>query len=211
MIAIDQQQADSPGQPVKDLLADESYLSELRASLLAFARLQLDDAALAEDAVQEALSGALAGAASFQRRSALRTWVFAILRNKLADTLRGQSRYVDAESVVGGEGGHETFEQLFDRTGHWAPESIPRGWRAPLEACSDERFWRVFDACLEHLPAQQARLFMMREVLELDTPEILRATGVTQSNMNVLMYRARMRLRECLDTRWFDRGEVRAC
>jgi DNA-directed RNA polymerase specialized sigma24 family protein len=70
----------------------------------------------------------------------------------------------------------------------------------------DKQFWRVFEACLANLPGQQARLFMMREFIELESHEVYAATGITVSNLNVTLYRARLRLRECLESRWFQGG-----
>jgi RNA polymerase sigma-70 factor (ECF subfamily) len=61
----------------------------------------------------------------------------------------------------------------------------------------------VLEVCLEKLPVQTARLFMMREWLELDTDEICKELAVTPANVWVILYRARMRLRECLDLNWF--------
>ena len=67
---------------------DTGFMAELRRQMVRFAHLHLQDATLAEDAVQDALIGALTGAQRFAGRSALKTWVFAILKNKIADVLR---------------------------------------------------------------------------------------------------------------------------
>lgn len=72
----------------------------------------------------------------------------------------------------------------------------------------DAQFWRVFEACLDRLPAAQARVFMMREFLELETPEICAVANITVSNLNVMLHRARLRLRECLENHWFTSGET---
>lgn len=186
------------------LLTDESFLSDLRNKMLSFARLQLRDDAMAEDVVQEAFSGALVSVARFERRAALNTWVFAILKNKIADSLRKAARYVDADAISGESSGDGLLGHLFDQSGHWHDDTVPRGWAKPDDACGNGQFWRVFDVCLENLPPEHARLFMMREMLDLETKEILAATGVSQSNLNVSLYRARMRLRECLSNRWFE-------
>jgi len=82
------------------LLADTEFLESLRRQMLKFATLQLSDAHLAEDAVQEALIGALKNAKSFGGRAALKTWVFAILKNKIADVLRQKQRLVYAGSFM---------------------------------------------------------------------------------------------------------------
>jgi RNA polymerase sigma-70 factor (ECF subfamily) len=82
------------------VLTDPGFLSDLRRQMVKFAALQLSDSLLAEDAVQEALIGALKNAKSFAGRAALKTWVFAILRNKIADVLRQKQRMVDASSLL---------------------------------------------------------------------------------------------------------------
>jgi len=62
----------------------------------------------------------------------------------------------------------------------------------------------VLDACIEHLPPVQGRVFMMREWLELETDDICKELAITTTNLWVLLHRARLRLRECLQQRWFD-------
>jgi RNA polymerase sigma-70 factor (ECF subfamily) len=61
---------------------------------------------------------------------------------------------------------------------------------------------------MEGLPEKTARAFMMREVMGLETEEICKELGVTSTNCWVLLYRARMALRECLEGRWFAAGET---
>ncbi len=67
----------------------------------------------------------------------------------------------------------------------------------------DSRFWSVFEACLDKLPENTARVFMMREFLGFETEEICKELHLTASNCWVILHRARMALRLCLDTRWF--------
>ena len=191
-------------------LHDDAFVESLRRQMLRFATLQLSDRHLAEDAVQEALVGALRNAGSFARRSALKTWVFAILRNKIADILRHRTRVVDAGSLRHDDEEDEDFSALFDQRGLWQADSHPADWGNPQESLRERQFWLVFETCLDALPASQARVFMMREFIELESREICAAAGVTTSNLNVMLYRARMRLRECLELRWFAKGE-KAC
>jgi len=71
----------------------------------------------------------------------------------------------------------------------------------------EQEFWRVFEACLEHLPPKQARVFMMREFVELDAGEICATVELSTSNLHVLLHRARLRLRECIENNWYLQGE----
>jgi RNA polymerase sigma-70 factor (TIGR02943 family) len=184
-------------------LLDSQFLADLRRQMLKFATLQLADHHLAEDAVQEALAGALQNARAFGGRAALKTWVFAILKHKIADTLRYKQRVTDASSLLRSEDEEQDFAALFDARGHWPADERPGDWGNPHETVREGQFWRVFEACLENLPGAQARVFMMREFIELESDEICNAVEISLSNLNVMLYRARMRLRECLDSHWF--------
>ncbi|MBA5604209.1 RNA polymerase factor sigma-70 [Duganella sp. FT3S] len=192
------------------LLDDVEFLTGLRQQMLRFATLQLNDSTVAEDAVQEALIGALRNVQSFGARAAMKTWVFAILRNKIADVLRQKKRMIEASALMRDSDEDEDLSELFDRKGFWQADERPVAWRNPEESLHDAQFWRVFEICLDKLPGQQGRLFMMREFIELDTPEICEATGITVSNLNVTLHRARLRLRECLENNWFS-GASQSC
>jgi RNA polymerase sigma-70 factor (ECF subfamily) len=65
----------------------------------------------------------------------------------------------------------------------------------------------VFETCLTHLPENTARVFMMREFLDFETPEVCQELGITVSNCNVILHRARNALRLCLERGWFTEGE----
>lgn len=189
------------------LLADAQFLENLRKQMLKFATLQLSDSNSAEDAVQEALIGALKNVSSFGGKAALKTWVFAILKNKIADVLRQKQRLINASSLLHEDEEEEDFFELFDQKGFWQVDERPAAWANPEDCIREGQFWHVFEVCLENLPGNQARVFMMREFIELDSHEICATTGITVSNLNVMLYRARVRLRECLENRWFVAGE----
>lgn len=188
-------------------LSDHVFLEELRLQMLKFAMLQLDNEAQAEDAVQEALVGALKNVGSFERKAALKTWVFAILKHKITDLLRYRQRWVDVEGKPDGAE-DDAMPSVFDTRGFWHQEDRPNRWAQPVEAIDDAQFWRVFEACLDHLPPAQGRVFMMREFIELDSDEICQSVEITTSNLYVLLHRARLQLRQCLETHWFSEDET---
>lgn len=203
-------QAENDAQDASGLLRDEAFLRDLRLQMLKFATLQVGDPALAEDAVQDALVLALRNARSFGGRSALKTWVFAILKNRLIDLIRQRNRIVTASSLLRDDEEGDALPSVFDEKGFWKPEERPVAWGAPEAAVHDDHFWRIFEACLDHLPPKQARVFMMREFVELESDEICSAVEISTSNLHVLLHRARMRLRECLENKWFA-GEGVSC
>lgn len=181
-------------------------LADFRRDMLRFAILQLRDEASAEDAVQEAMLAALEGAARFDRRAQLKTWVFSILRNKIVDIIRRRVR----EPNLGApdeETGDADFDPLFRENGHWRRDARPSDWGDPQQSFENARFWAVFDACLNRLPAGTARVFTMRELLGLETDEICKELAISANNCWVVLHRARMGLRLCLDQKWFAGGK----
>jgi RNA polymerase sigma-70 factor (ECF subfamily) len=192
------------GDPAREALWDPTFLASLRRDLLRFAELQLRDGAAAEDAVQEALAAALSGQGRFAGQAALKTWVFAILKNKIVDSLRQRQRTATFSSLVpDGNEDEDDFAVLFDRKGFWQPDERPQPWGDPEATFAQQQFWAVFEACLTRLPDHTARVFMMREFLGLETPDICRELSMTTSNCHVILHRARMGLRLCLDQHWF--------
>jgi RNA polymerase sigma-70 factor, ECF subfamily len=172
-----------------------SRVEQERPYLLRYARLQLRDAHAAEDAVQETLLAALAGEAGFAGRSNLRTWLTGILKHKIVDALRRVSR----EAPLGED--ESEPDPLFDERGHW--RDAPSAWEDPDAALEQKEFLAALERCLAGLPQKSARAFMMREHLGFETGEICKELGVTPTHCWVLLYRARMALRECLQQNWF--------
>jgi RNA polymerase sigma-70 factor (TIGR02943 family) len=190
-------------------LDDPIYLMRLRRDLLRFARLQLRDATAAEDAVQEALAAAWSQAERFAAQSEHKTWVFGILRHKLVDTLRARKRTVnlsDLDSELDGEALLD--RELFKDNGHWSREGKPRPWPTPETALRQQQLWQLFEMCLDHLPENIGRVFMMREFLDLETDEICTELQMTANHCSVLIYRARLRLRTCLTEKGLSREDA---
>jgi RNA polymerase sigma-70 factor (ECF subfamily) len=184
-------------------MTDPDFASRVhghRPYLLRVAALQLRDGDLAEDVVQDTLAAALQGEAGFSGRSSLKTWLTGILKHKIVDAIRKRSRE-PAMSSLGEEWQIDDFDALFDEIGHW--ENAPADWGDPESHLSRRQFFDVLEFCLEKLPPNTARAFMMREVMELDSGEICKELSITSTNLWVILYRARMALRQCLEEHWF--------
>lgn len=185
-----------PAQPLDPQL----QIAELRPALLRFARLQLRNDSVAEDVVSETMLALLERPEAFAGLSSLRTFATGVLKHKIVDHLRRAGRETTL-SAGDGESDADLLDSLFHADGHWVDP--PPAWGDPHTSLAQREFFEVLQACVDHLPDTLARLFMMREWLELETEEITRELGVTANNVFVMLYRARMRLRECLQTRWF--------
>ena len=173
-----------------------SQVEALRPYLLRYASLQLRNREAAEDAVQETLLAALSAERSFEGRSNLRTWLTGILKHKIIDAIRKSSREAPALS-------EDEFDALFDERGHWI--EMPTAWTDPDASLDQKRFFATLELCLSRLPQRTAQTFMMREHLGLETDEICKELTITPTHCWVLLYRARMALRECLNKEWFGK------
>jgi RNA polymerase sigma-70 factor (ECF subfamily) len=193
-------------QPDATLFQDDAYLSELREQMLKFAVLQLRDKSQAEDAVQDALISAYKNCKAFSGKCAFKTWVFAILKNKIVDLIRSKNRFVAIADLQENSEDQDDFSFMFDKAGHWQAEHSPSAWNNPEGALKQQQFWLVFETCLNKLPGSQAQPFMMREFIGLDSDEICKELTLTTSNLHVLLYRARMSLQKCLEKNWFKEG-----
>jgi RNA polymerase sigma-70 factor (ECF subfamily) len=191
---------DHPPAPV-----DAEQLARQRDYLYRYALLQLRDPSRAEDVVQETLLAAMESRTGFSGKAQLRTWLTGILKHKIVDVFRRQKRESPAESPEGTalESDEEFADLYFDAADrdHW--RSFPQTWNDPERSLEQKRFWEVFELCSRQMPGQIARAFMMRELMGLETEEICKELGITANNCWVMLYRARMSLRQCLETRWF--------
>ena len=183
-----------------DTGALHATLEGLRPTLLKIARLQLRNDAWAEDVVSETLVAALEGAAGFAGQSQVKTWVVGILKHKIIDQFRRSGREVSADAQAEAAGA-ESLDELYHPNGHRYER--PVDWGDPESSLSRSQFFEVLQACIDQLPANLGRVFMMREWLEQETDQICKELGITSTNCFVMLHRARMRLRECLEQRWF--------
>jgi RNA polymerase sigma-70 factor (ECF subfamily) len=179
-----------------------------RAYMMRFAMAKLRDTEAAEEAVQEALLAALSGIESFAGDASLRTWLTSILKFKVIDFQRrvttSRERFATAPaSKDDSEGEGDWMDQLFDETGHWRAEF--GNWALPDAAHEQQVFFAAFEKCMDRLPKTTARVFFQREVMGEETEEICKEEGITSSNCWVILHRARMGLRECLETNWFGK------
>ncbi|EQD60144.1 RNA polymerase sigma-24 related protein [mine drainage metagenome] len=178
-------------------------LAALRPTLLRLAQLQLRNHAWAEDAVSETVLAVLQGAQRFNRASQLKTWIVGILKHKVLDQLRQHMR--EPTVLAAADDDEDELEHLlFKQDGHF--RELPDEWADPCVELQRTQFFAVLEACLEYLPNKQGRVFLMREWLQLDSNAICQELGIAPTNLWVMLHRARLRLRECLQIRWFTPG-----
>lgn len=176
----------------------EQWLDDHGTALYRYALLRLRDSDKAEEAVQETLLAALQAWSRYNGNASVRTWLIGILKYKILDQFRHEAReqdLCDPQASV-----EENAESPFNSRDHWAPRLTD--WGDPEAALQDSQFWRILQECLDRLPPRLARLFVLREVHEDETKEICQELAISPTNLWTMLYRARMRLRQCLDRNW---------
>ena len=183
----------------------EQWVDRYGNDLFRYALLRLRDSQFAEDVVQETFLGALRASKSFSGRSSEKTWLFGILKHKIVDHIRRASRERTVEDPGTPE---DTGIDLFDDRGKW--REMPTEWAAdPSTILEQKEFQDVLEKCLEDLPPRLGDAFSLREMDGLNSKEVCKVLGVSATNLWVMLYRARMRLRRCLEMNWFGKGNER--
>ncbi len=165
-----------------------------------FAKMQLRNDAMAEDVVSETMLAILEKPDNFEGRSTLRTYATGVLKFKVIDVLRKRGREVHIEPLDE-QSMDDALDALFAKDGHW--QEPPAAWQQPEKALEQSQFFEALQSCVDRLPPKLGRIFMMREWLEREVDDICTELDITSNNCGVMLYRARMQLRECLDGNWF--------
>ncbi len=195
--------------PAASRLSDpNSWLNEHGDYLFAYALRHLRDASLAEETVQETLIAAWQSRESYSGSAAERTWLTGILKHKILDCFRRLRREKAFESLDEKDTDRDDAltDAAFAEDGHWV--NAPRDWGDPERVLEQKRFWEALSACLEGLSRQQQAIFALREFSGIETEAICRELGISASNLWVILYRARMALKECLEATWLGETGV---
>src|SRR5882672_9451945 len=191
-------------------LSDPERWVELHGDyLFKYALMRLRDAARAEDAVQETFLAALKGGKTFAGRSAEKSWLVGILKNKICDYYRKAGRetsFTDMEFYSDEESDRFLPDGPFK--GGWIHELGPQEWASPGASLDSEVFWQTFHDCSNKLPKNVAAVFNLRELDGIESKEICTLLNICESNLWVMLHRARMALRRCLETNWFAKQNV---
>ncbi len=182
----------------------EKWVREYGDALFRYAFSVLKDRERSEDAVQETFLAALGTKAGFEHRSSVKSWLFGILKHKIVDLIRTESRYVRPGDFEKDSDDPEALDQFFNANGRWC--TPPRSWEHPGASLENKEFWKELDHCLALLPAKTHQIFFLREMDGMSTEEICQELDVTPTNVWKALSRARLLLRDCLERFGFGHG-----
>lgn len=167
----------------------EAWIDRYGDSLFRYAMAKTHDVPVAEDLVQDTFVAVVQGQKSFRNESTVSTWLFAILRRKIADHFRSSQR------------AQERFEQQVDISQR---AEARRVWDSdPAAICEDRDFQVSLNQCIDKLPNKYAEAFIMRELNQQTPKEICEVLGLSATNLSMRLHRGRLAIRDCLNANWF--------
>ncbi len=184
----------------------KEWVNSYSDAMLSWAVYKTSDQKASEDLVQETFIAAFNSFDSFNQKSQPKTWLFSILNNKVTDYHRKNFRQQTyTESALRKEDKSSGITTLFDSYGKWTKEREPQTWDYESENLLDnEEFRTVFQGCLEKLPGNWFSAVQLKYLEEKDGRIICQELGITPSNFWQILHRAKLRLRECMETNWFN-------
>jgi len=168
--------------------------------LYAFAIVRVNDEELAKDLVQETFLAALQRTTGFEGKSSERTWLTAILKNKIIDTYRKKSSGLKQVELSSNEPEKEFFDA---EHGHWTREDYPKAFGVENDdPLNNKEFNSVLQACMQKLPALWLSVFSMKHMDDETSENICSELKISPNNFWVIIHRAKLNLRACLQKNW---------
>ncbi|HVK97008.1 MAG TPA: sigma-70 family RNA polymerase sigma factor [Flavisolibacter sp.] len=183
---------------VKDEVS--SWVKAYTADLFSYTISKVPDEATAEDIVQETFLSALEAYHTFQQKSAPKTWLFSILKHKIADYYRQKYKQVENLSNGGAVG------DLFDSNGRLKAPCSSIEWRMEEELFDDPKFLQALHHCIEALPQKMSTVVELKYLKGANSEYVCQQLNITQSNFWQIMHRAKLLLKSCIENKWFRTG-----
>ena len=185
----------------KQNLSPEKWVDNHGDYLYNYAYSRVQSKELAEDLVQDTFIAALKAAPSFKGRSTEITWLISILKRKVIDHYRKSSTKKEVSSTEYSS----PFQKDGVWEGHWNMERAPKQWPSEMEdPLLQEEFRGILELCLSFLPEKWKAVFVLKFIEEADSDEVCKELDCTPSNFWVILYRTRLKLRECIEIKWLN-------
>ena len=180
------------------LTANTNEWVELYADyLFNYAVVRVNDSELAKDLVQDTFVAGIKGIDNFEGKSAVRTWLISILKRKIIDFWRQkETRKTDVFSSFFNEG------KMFSS---WKSDHQPKGRLSEIDIeIENTELKSAILECVDKLPEKYKAVFIDKLIQEKDSEEVCKDNEISPSNFWVIMHRAKLQMRACLENTWFN-------
>lgn len=168
--------------------------------LFKYAKARVQDTAVAEDLVQDTFLSALKHWEGFRQESAVKTWLFSILKNKILNYYRKAAK----ELLISGLAPEDLPQNpYFTPGGKWNGKQSPKAGRSEnLTELEAKEFYKVLRSCREKLQELQNAVFTLKYLDDMNSQEICKELEISVSYYWTLMHRAKLQLRKCMELNW---------
>lgn len=183
----------------KHELHPDSWVDQYSDLLLRYAIKRVPERDVAKDLVQDTFFTALRGKENFRGEISEKNWLFLILKSRILDHFKKKSEVLSSELAAN----NDEDDRFFDDKGHWLKDMVPTEWTTE-KMVRNQEFQTVFEGCTDKLKESQRMVFTMKYLEDQDADEICKELNITSSNYWVLVHRAKLALRECIEMNWFN-------
>ncbi|MEN9685811.1 MAG: hypothetical protein RLZZ28_1597 [Bacteroidota bacterium] len=178
-------------------LDPDHWVTNYSDALYGYTLARINDSGIAEDIVQETFLSAWKAREQYKGEASEKSWLYSICKNKIIDYYRKKSKNI--MQPLDDQSGTAVF---FDELGHWTEQAKPGNWEEPGARIESREFYQVFNDCKKKLQEMQQAVFSMKYLEDLDAAEICAILGISSSNYWVIIHRAKLQLRTCLEKNW---------
>jgi RNA polymerase sigma-70 factor (ECF subfamily) len=184
------------------MLNPKNWVALYADYLLNYAFFRVRDKAFAEDLMQETFISALKSQHTYNGTANEKTWLTAILKNKIIDFYRSKlNKYSKLTDSIDNNTNNDFFNA--DTNFHWFESKQPHHWNNTDKAIESDEFNIALNNCMKKMPEKLAVVFSLKYIDDEATEHICKEVGITSSNYWVMIHRAKLQLRECLEKNWF--------
>ena len=181
----------------------ENWLNDYGDLLYRYALVRVRSEPVAEDLLKETLMAGILAFDKFSGQSSVSTWLTGILKHKIMDYFRKNKYQHQAKPLTQIDLAEDLIDYQFNQQGGWNIDLTE--WNTPERSLNDQQFWQILQQCLDRLPKKMADLLMMRTLNDVSSEDCCQVLGFQTTNqLWVALSRTRMKLRQCLDVKWFD-------
>jgi len=188
----------------KEILRPAEWLKNYGDYLYSFALIKVSNKETAEDLVQDTFIAAFKAKDTFREDSSEKTWLTAILKNKIIDHYRKKDVLKDAVDYITNTEA-EFDSHFFDgNNGHWLDNSVPGNWNESADKKVNQlEFNMVLQYCMQKMPPKLVPVFTAKFLDGDASEDICKVFNITSSNYWVIIHRAKVLMRSCLEKKWF--------
>ncbi len=178
-------------------LQAQRWVNEYADMLLSYTSVRVNDRNIAEDIVQDTFLSAWKNRENFKGEASEKNWLFSICKNKIIDYYRKKARTPVQYATIDDTAGY------FDADEHWTEKEGPINWGIDYNHTLDKKeFYTILELCKKKLQELQQKVFVLKYLEDVDSDEICKLLNISSSNYWVLIHRAKVQLRSCLEKNW---------